>query len=702
LKINEKICDNVVSNITVSDVVGTKALVRWTAPVGDADVQYRVAGTGVWSAPITVSADSLLLTTLPLKSDIELQVRSKCTPNSFGAWSETVAFFSGYEIPFSENFDAIANNKLPGGWKIETGDIATPTVFTNAVKIIKGVTNKLIAFDYNAALNDWIVLPLLDLGDGSANYKFEFKIQQLQGVLSSLSADNYLAVVISDDGGKTFNESGILKKFTTSNNSYVAGDYSLSLQGHTGVVQLAFYVKSTSPETAHIIAGIDNVAVLPSCPPAENVAVSDLAERSAKVTWQGTADAWLVFVRKAGETGVNYQSQTAKELVLSDLIPATGYEVGVTKSCGNQDTARVIIVSFITLPAAPCPEVTTVTTNTYQSAAEIAWVSDAVSFKFNYRRTNAQNWIESTLTTPSIRLDDLVSNAGYEFRIQAICSNASGDQSEWVNGTFTTRELSCFAPTAITSTAITYKSATVTWTGEANKYEFAYRVGNAEWTTRNVENASTITLTGLTPSTTYSIRVRSICSDDISAWATASFTTTEVTCLVPTNLLATGITPTTAQLSWDADDDNLTWNLRYREGAITSWTTINNLSAKSYKVEGLQSNTAYLWTVRGICDAGLTSGWATQSEYSTLISGITKINKNDLNVFATGKIINIVNPSAQPIDRVELIAANGSIIKNFTVHSNENVLIPVTLSQQVVIVNIITGNASVTFKVLIK
>lgn len=685
LKINEKECDNVVTDIAATNVVGHNALVSWTAPAGDAsaDIRYRVAGTEEWSEPIAASTNPFSLTTLPLKSNIELQVRSNCSPRSKGAWSEPFTFFSGYEIPFSENFDTTENDALPGGWKI------------NGASITQGVTNHAIALDYNAALNDSIFLPLLDLGDGSANYKFDFKLQQLQGTLSALPADDYLAVIISEDGGVTFSE---LKKFQAA--TFVAGNYTLPLAGHTGVVQLGFYAQSAT--LTAITAGIDDVAVLPTCPPAENVTVSDVAEWSAKVTWEGVADEWLVFVRKTGETEVNYTKQTANELILDDLIPATGYEVGITQSCGNQDTAKVIIVSFITLPAAPCEAVKNIVKTPYQGSAELTWESDAANFNFKYRRVGGANWTESALTTNSIRLEDLLAETEYEFSIQAICSNAYGDQSEWVDGTFTTRPVSCITPTGITFSSVTHKYATVSWTGDAANYEVAYRTGDVAWTTIEVESKTT-TLTGLVPSTAYSVRIRSICTDDVSAWATTTFNTTEITCLIPTNLQATGITEKSVALSWDADEENLTWNLRYREGAETSWTIINEVAEKSYSLDNLKDDTAYLWTVRGACEGSLISNWATQSEFTTERgNGINTIGSGNLNVFVSNRVLNILNPDNSYIERVQLYDAKGVILKDFVINSTDNVLIPTAYTQSAVIVKVFGKNTSASFKVLVK
>jgi hypothetical protein len=238
--------------------------------------------------------------------------------------------------------------------------------------------------------------------------------------------------------------------------------------------------------------------------------------------------------------------------------------------------------------------------------------------------------------------------------------------------------------------------------GNAAKYELAYSIGDASWTTVQLEN-TTITLVDLLPQTAYAVRIRSICDDDASSWTDANFSTTEIVCIVPTNLQATGISEVSALLSWNADEENVTWNLRHREGAITSWTTVNNLTEKSYLFENLTDNTVYFWSVRGACNGDLTSAWATQGTFTTLERvGIDNISTDNLNVFVSNRIINIVNAKSILIDRIQLYDVNGSLLKEFIVNSADNILIPTAVNQSIALVKVFSKNASSTFKILIK
>lgn len=90
----------------------------------------------------------------------------------------------------------------------------------------------------------------------------------------------------------------------------------------------------------------------------------------------------------------------------------------------------------------------------------------------------------------------------------------------------------CGVPSALTSSAITSSSATISWTAGSNavSYLVEYKTSAATtWTTAAAATTSTsVSLTGLTASTTYNWRVTTNCSASTSTAATASFTTTAV------------------------------------------------------------------------------------------------------------------------------------------------------------------------------
>ena len=89
---------------------------------------------------------------------------------------------------------------------------------------------------------------------------------------------------------------------------------------------------------------------------------------------------------------------------------------------------------------------------------------------------------------------------------------------------------SCAKPTALAAGSVTATGATLTWTAGGSETDWTVEYGTAADFTgaaSNVSTTPTLALTGLTPATTYYVRVKAVCGvGDESNWSTAaSFTT---------------------------------------------------------------------------------------------------------------------------------------------------------------------------------
>jgi len=86
-----------------------------------------------------------------------------------------------------------------------------------------------------------------------------------------------------------------------------------------------------------------------------------------------------------------------------------------------------------------------------------------------------------------------------------------------------------------------------------------------DWQTVTVDEA-TATITGLMPETTYEWNVQGDCGEwgTSEESATMTFTTSNNTCPMPTNLVAANVKATTADLSWNGSPDVESFTVRYR------------------------------------------------------------------------------------------------------------------------------------------
>lgn len=133
----------------------------------------------------------------------------------------------------------------------------------------------------------------------------------------------------------------------------------------------------------------------------------------------------------------------------------------------------------------------------------------------------------------------------------------------------------CNRPTGLTATNVGSRTATISWTSDASAWQIC--VNDDEAHLINV-NQTSYTLSGLTPDTEYTVKVRTNCgNNNFSAWTNVSFTT-EVACPAPEVTIA-DITSTSANITWTGSANN--YNLRYRNltffddfesGELTNWT----------------------------------------------------------------------------------------------------------------------------------
>ncbi|PJJ68166.1 fibronectin type III domain-containing protein [Chryseobacterium geocarposphaerae] len=173
--------------------------------------------------------------------------------------------------------------------------------------------------------------------------------------------------------------------------------------------------------------------------------------------------------------------------------------------------------------------------------------------------------------------------------------------------TYTWTPPTCFAPTNLTSSAITATSGSVSWTAPSlapgSGYDIYYTTSTTAPTSatvpsQTVPTGTSATISPLTPNTTYYVWVRSKCSGtDQSAWTSTSFTTpcTAITALPWTenfdsmSSIGSGIVPS----CWKQIAGTYSWN-----SSNTASTTYNvPRSTPNYmRIQYGNTTASQLWT----------------------------------------------------------------------------------------------------------
>lgn len=371
-----------------------------------------------------------------------------------------------------------------------------------------------------------------------------------------------------------------------------------------------------------------------------NLEIGSLGNQIAvSKAWAGTnygdsVHAWIDWNRDGiftdSEKIMTTPSNTTTPVSATFDVPATGVYTGT-----NTTTMRVVLkrgsapvmcqdaangeVEDYAVKLRPCnnatPGTPAFTTITHNSVI-INWTPAANNnaFVLEYRAvTNpASAWTTLNLSVlggnPPVTITGLTPATQYEVRVAAVCGSGGAGSYTPIQ-TFTTR---CDPePPNVVISNVTSNSAMVTWNPLVPNATYVLRwreVGSTVWNTPTLPPPpiNTYTIPNLESYKTYEVQVASICNGetDPNPWSiTQIFTTMRVCEVPPPGFTITQLTPTTAEVVWDAYTGTGATNnyiLRYRKVGIPSWTTVN-VSNTTYTITGLLELTKYEMQVANVC-----------------------------------------------------------------------------------------------------
>ena len=124
---------------------------------------------------------------------------------------------------------------------------------------------------------------------------------------------------------------------------------------------------------------------------------------------------------------------------------------------------------------------------------------------------------------------------------------------------------------------------------------------------------------------------------------TATGCNTSTSCGLPSGLLASSITNTSANLGWTAVSGATSYSIQYRPSTSTTFTTVTS-ATNSYSLTGLTLGTAYVFQVSATCASG-SSAYSAQATLTTTGGTITcgtPATPTSSGVSSTGATINWV------------------------------------------------------------
>lgn len=193
---------------------------------------------------------------------------------------------------------------------------------------------------------------------------------------------------------------------------------------------------------------------------------------------------------------------------------------------------------------------------------------------------SSMTWTTVEGATSPAEIAGLTPETDYLVRVKAIYGEEG--ESDWTSTNFTTAE-EVATPSDLAVSEVGNKSAVLSWTenGEATAWQIAL---NGDEENLIAADSNPFTLTGLTPETAYTAKVRAINGEKQSKWSNEVSFTTDIAYPAPTELAAEAAS-TDATITWTGDADS--YNLRYRvyvpgnevkesfEEELGDWTTID-------------------------------------------------------------------------------------------------------------------------------
>ncbi|MBK8471397.1 MAG: S8 family serine peptidase [Sphingobacteriales bacterium] len=165
--------------------------------------------------------------------------------------------------------------------------------------------------------------------------------------------------------------------------------------------------------------------------------------------------------------------------------------------------------------------------NVTSNSATLSWagISGANSYGIRYRAQGLTMWSsEQTTTSTSLAITGLAASTTYELQARSICESSSSSYSSI--STFITPASTCSVPTNVVAANLTNSTATISWAAisGASSYTVRFRVSGGAWSSDISTAATSVTLSGLTSSTTYEVQAKTVCSASSSSAYTSSAT----------------------------------------------------------------------------------------------------------------------------------------------------------------------------------
>jgi hypothetical protein len=358
------------------------------------------------------------------------------------------------------------------------------------------------------------------------------------------------------------------------------------------------------------------------CENIQNLTVSDITASSFMLSWDATQSAVAYIVTVTEPVSGNQISEksvsdtTVVSFTADDGIePGKNYQVSVRADCGAGNLSAEVFEIIST--QTECPSITGLNiTDIGTRGATVSWeaVLGAAVYIVSYELQGGGAGPRITTTETTVDIPGLECESNYLLTVIAACGpNLESSPSFEV---FSTQPC-CTAPDAVLSQNVTTSTADLSWNPVPNAAAYIVSYGFINETpVRRRVTTNSISITGLQFNSTYLVEVRSLCGSDTSSAATDLFSTSS-TCESVSGLAVNTVTPSTANISWEAAPGVDAYLVEYAtSGDFSDAIRLPQTTMTSITIGNLIGNSSYFVRVSGIC-GGIASS-AVSVSFSTL------------------------------------------------------------------------------------
>ena len=650
---------------------------------------YGVSGFVLADSVIRHNTDTsaFVLSGLQPATSYDVYVRSICAVGDTSEWSAPYSFLTNYTLPLYEDFDSI-DIAMPSGWATYTSPspyyLFSGTAFSGTSTYSGWMYNS--SYNGNAFGGDkhisvsltsgssyyWLVSPVVDLTnlEDSVNVALSFDMALTAAYTAASPSDDVsqtFYVAVSADGGKTWNKEDAIiwsddlaeAKFALSAVPNGNGQScTINLSKYAGKsIQVAFgaYYAYSSNTDASIRLHLDNIDLHTSSALCFDVdGVRTVAATTSSLSFEISdgnrrSTSWQYVY---GLTGFNLadsipHNTNRPTFRISDLQPATSYDIYVRSICGDTDTtAWSKALTTATAYMLPFEE----TFNTINVAMPVQWnrykdvaltdlLSGAKSFAtetpqtisgvstnyWGYNNNNANaltdanhigveiytSYTNSWLLTPVIEISNVPADEKVVFSFDAALTyfNSSDAPKSTDNQRF-------YLLVSEDAGATWKKENLITWsnsqadsaqyrlsdiaTGAGTPYMFDF--------TRYVGKAIQIAMGVNATANDNRLHI-----DNVNLYVANSF------CPGIRAVERKAVSATSATLNILLNDSALQWQFAYGPTGFifTDKTVITTIDTTEFTITGLSAHTAYDVYARSICAVGDTSAWSKPYTFAT-------------------------------------------------------------------------------------